>query len=157
MKDQWVKAFGKMTYGIYVLTAAHEDRRNAMIASWVSQVSYEPPLIAAAVHPNRFSHRLIEQSGSFALHVLTKEQKGFVARLMGSDPEEKFKGFDWQTGKTGCPVLKDCAAWFECRLNTQIQPGNHTVFVGEVIEVASVHSTNLLTTNDYRGQYIGKI
>ena len=39
MKDQWVKAFGKMTYGIYVLTAAHEDRRNAMIASWVSQVS----------------------------------------------------------------------------------------------------------------------
>ena len=42
-----MSAFSKMAYGIYVLTTAVEDKMNGMIASWVSQVSYEPPLILA--------------------------------------------------------------------------------------------------------------
>ncbi|MEJ2286300.1 MAG: flavin reductase, partial [Desulfobacterales bacterium] len=38
-----------MTYGIYVLTSCHQQEINGMIASWVSQVSYTPPLIMVAV------------------------------------------------------------------------------------------------------------
>jgi flavin reductase (DIM6/NTAB) family NADH-FMN oxidoreductase RutF len=59
MEKEWLAAFGKMSYGIYVLTTAFEGRINGMIASWVSQISYDPPLIMVAVHPNRFSHGLI--------------------------------------------------------------------------------------------------
>ena len=70
MKNEWLRALGKMTYGIYVLTTFYEKEINGMIASWVSQVSYEPPLIIAAVHPKRYSHHLIEQSGCFALHTM---------------------------------------------------------------------------------------
>ena len=51
MKEDWVQALGKMTYGIYVLTTCDEDEVNGMIASWVSQVSYDPLLIMVAVHP----------------------------------------------------------------------------------------------------------
>jgi flavin reductase (DIM6/NTAB) family NADH-FMN oxidoreductase RutF len=53
MQDQWIKAFAKMTYGIYVLTSGADEAINGMIASWVSQVSYEPPLVMVAVHPKR--------------------------------------------------------------------------------------------------------
>ena len=53
MKAEWINAFGKMTYGIYVLTSCHQQVINAMIASWVSQVSYAPPQIMAAVHAHR--------------------------------------------------------------------------------------------------------
>ena len=77
MKEQWIKAVGKITYGIYVLTTYYDDEINGMIASWVSQVSYDPPLVMVAVHPNRYSHHLIEQGGAFALHALGKRQQGY--------------------------------------------------------------------------------
>jgi flavin reductase (DIM6/NTAB) family NADH-FMN oxidoreductase RutF len=157
MKNDWVRALGTMTYGIYVLTASHEDTVNGMIASWASQISYEPPLIAAAVHPNRFSHALIEKSGCFALHVLARKQKPLVSKFMRFDPETKFSGIAWQAGQTGCPILADCVAYFECKLHTRFQPGNHTLFVGEVVNAAVLSDAELLTTLDYKGQYIGRM
>jgi flavin reductase (DIM6/NTAB) family NADH-FMN oxidoreductase RutF len=157
MKNEWVRALGNMTYGIYVLTTSHEETVNGMIASWVTQVSYEPPLIAAAVHPNRFSHDLIKQSGRFALHVLGKNQKYLITKFMSADPEAKFSGIDWRPGQTGCPVLADCVAFFECSLNTHVAAGNHTLFVGEVVKAETVSGDELLSTLDFRGQYIGKM
>ena len=157
MNTDWLHAFGTMTYGIYVLTTALESNINGMIASWASQVSYEPPLIAVAVHKNRFSHQLIKDSGCFALHVLDKGQRALVPKFMGSDPEMKFSGTSWQPGLTGCPILPDCAASFECELNTSIEPGNHTIFIGQVVKATTNSGTDPLTTLDYRGQYIGKM
>lgn len=156
MKTEWIRIFGTMTNGVYVLTTALEGRINGMIASWVSQVSYDPPLIAVAVHENRFSHGLVRESGLFALHVLGRHQKMMVSRFMASDPEAKFSGIGWKPGQTGCPILEDCAACFECRITTSIQPGNHTVFIGEVVNAMMISDAEPLTTRDYHGQYIGK-
>jgi flavin reductase (DIM6/NTAB) family NADH-FMN oxidoreductase RutF len=157
MKEEWIIAMRTITNGIYLLTTAHEDRVNGMIASWVTQVSYEPPLIAVAIHPNRYSHGLIEKSASFALHVIKKSQKNLVMQFMGSDSDEKFNGVDWQPGKTGCPLVKGCAAWFECQLRDHVQPGNHSIFIGEVMNAATESDEVILTTRDYRGQYIGRV
>ena len=157
MKEQWMKTLGTMTYGIYALTTAHEGQTNVMLASWVSQVSYDPPLIAIAVHPNRRSHELIETSGAFVLHVLKKSQKGLLTQFMVSDPAAKFKGIDWKPGNAGCPILKDCVAWFACKLKDRIQPGNHTIFLGEIVDAETVSHDPSLTTRDYRGQYVGKV
>jgi len=44
MKKEWLAAFGQMTYGIYVLTTRVDDVVNGMIASWATQVSYDPPV-----------------------------------------------------------------------------------------------------------------
>lgn len=157
MNTEWLHAFGTMTYGIYVLTTALESRINGMIASWVSQVSYEPPLIAVAVHKNRLTHQLVKDSGCFALHVLGKGQKGLVPKFMGSDPESKFSGTNWKPGLTGCPIIPECATCFECEINTSIEPGNHTLYVGQVVNVTTTSGSDPLTTLDYRGQYIGKM
>ncbi|MEJ2168730.1 MAG: flavin reductase family protein, partial [Desulfobacterales bacterium] len=116
MQNEWAEALGTMTYGIYVLTTFHDDEFNCMIASWVSQVSYDPPLIMAAVHQNRYSHRLIEKSNCFALHALTRAQSDFLQRCKGSGSSEKFTGIQWQRGITGCPVLSECQSYFECRV-----------------------------------------
>ena len=47
-------------------------------------------------------------------------------------------------------------AYFECRVKTSIQPGNHTVFIGEVVNAIMISDAEPLTTRDYHGQYIGK-
>ena len=156
MEKKWIQALGKLTYGIYVLTTFYDDEINGMIASWVSQVSYDPPLIMAAVHPNRYSHRLIEQSAAFALHMVAQNQGEYLARFKGDDPRRKFDGIRWEKGKTGCPILKDCIAFADCSVSAVYKPGNHTLYIGEILEADCFSDDNPFITSDYSGQYLGK-
>jgi flavin reductase (DIM6/NTAB) family NADH-FMN oxidoreductase RutF len=156
MKAEWISAFGKLTYGIYVVTSGYQEKINGMIASWVSQVSYEPPLIMAAVHIDRYSHRLIEKGGGFVLHVLAATQIGSLSRFKGPDANAKFRSLNWRKGQTGCPILADCLAYLECRLKQRYRPGNHTLFIGEVIDAGVLADEKPLTTGEYEGVYLGK-
>ena len=156
MKDEWIRALGAMPYGIYVLTSSHEKEINGMIASWVSQISYDPLLIMVAVHPDRYSHKLITDSGYFALHVLAADQSDLMGRFKGPDPKAKFSSIQWQPGLTGCPLLNDCLAYFECRVTAKYTPGNHTLFVGEVLSAQVIGKGNILSSQDYNGIYLGK-
>lgn len=156
MEKEWLAAFGNMTYGIYALTTAFEDKINGMIASWVSQISYAPPLITVAVHPDRYSHKLISKSKCFALHVISQDQKKFLKRFKGPDPLAKFLNLEWTKGKTGSPVINDCIAWFECEVINSFNPGNHTVFIGKVVNAKVISEKTVMSTADYEGAYIGK-
>jgi len=156
MENAWQQAFGKMVYGIYVLTTAHGEKVNGMIASWVSQISYDPPLVMAAVHPNRYSHQLIRQSGVFALHVIGKGQKALLARFKGPDPLAKFSDLEWRPGRMGCPILRDCVAFLECCVEESLRPGNHTLFIGRVVDGGLVADGVALDTGDYDGMYTGR-
>lgn len=156
MQDALIANMRQMTYGIYVLTTRHDDIINGMIASWVSQVSFEPPLIMVAVHPNRFSHDLIAKSGHFALHSLAREQKDLLSRFKGPDPAAKFSAISWHDGVTGCPILADCIGCLECRVTQTLAPGNHTLFIGEVVDAEFNKELTPLCTLDYEGCYLGK-
>ncbi len=156
MNDQLSRNLAQMTYGIYLLTTRYESTINGMIASWVSQVSFEPPLIMTAVHPNRYSHTLLNKSGHFALHILAKHQIDLLDRFKGPDTQAKFDSLSWSDGMTGCPVLADCIGCLECRIRYRIAPGNHTLFVGEVIHSIFNREATPLCTLDYEGCYLGK-
>ena len=156
MNRNWITAFSKMTYGIYVLTSAHDDKINGMIASWVAQVSYDPPLVLVAVHPSRYSHHMIEESGAFALHALGKEQGDYLGRFKGPDAAAKFDSLKWRHGKTGSPILDVCLAWLDCSVKQTLSPGNHTLFIGEVVDAGGGDGSEALSTSDYDGVYLGK-
>jgi flavin reductase (DIM6/NTAB) family NADH-FMN oxidoreductase RutF len=156
MEKEWLKALGKMTHGIYVLTTQHKSEINGMIASWVSQISYEPPMIMVAIHPNRYSHNIIAETGHFALHALGKSQADLISRFKGPDPSAKFESIPWFPGKTGCPILRICVSYMECEVNSRVSPGNHTVFIGEVKDAGSFSEEKPLNTADYSGVYVGK-
>ena len=157
MDNEWIQALGRMTYGIYVLTSSYKEEINGMIASWVSQVSYDPLLLMVAVHPNRYSHNLIAKSGCFALHALAADQSDLLGRFKGPDPLAKFSDIQWQRGRTGCPLLKECLAYFDCRVTAKYRPGNHTLFLGEVLEARMIAADgNALSSLDYDGVYLGK-
>jgi len=157
MDERCLQTLGSMTYGIYVLTTHHEKKINGMIASWASQISYDPPLLMVAVHPNRYSHELIKQSGSFALHILSRDQKDFLKRFKGPNPEAKFASLQWVRGKTGCPILKQCLGYVECLVRENHSPGNHSLFIGEIVEAQLFSHKDPLSTLDYEGVYLGKV
>ncbi len=156
MENSWIQAIGKMTFGIYVLTTAHETKINGMIASWVSIVSYDPPLVMVAVHPNRYSHTLIEKSGAFALNILDVQQKNYLARFKTTETDAKFTGIRWEPGKTGCPILNNCVGYIDCVVEERLKPGNHTLFFGKIIDARALNDQLPLTTLEYEGAYLGK-
>ena len=156
MIDHWQAAFDRLTYGIYVLTTHSEGIINGMIASWAGQISHAPPLIMAAVHPNRYTREFIEASGVFALHVLERSQTPHLKRFKGPVAAHKFNEIDWHPGQTGCPILEHSLAWFDCRVTQTYRPGNHVLYVGEVIAAGPGIDGEPLTTLDYEGRYTGQ-
>ncbi len=157
MEKSWQDVLARMTYGIYVLTTGKDANINGMIASWVTQVSHEPPLVLVAVHPNRRTNSLIRESEVFALHILGSHQQDFMARFKGPDPLMKFEGLNWKRGITGCPIIYDCVAMIECKLTETYQPGNHTLFIGEIVNGRVISEEPVLTTLDYSGTYTGRV
>ncbi|MEE4113561.1 MAG: flavin reductase family protein [Desulfobacteraceae bacterium] len=156
MNEELRNYLARMTYGIYVLTARYGETINGMIASWVSQVSYAPPLIMVAVHPDRYSHDLLQKSGHFALNILAREQKHLLTRFKGPDPRSKFDALAWHDGVNGCPILDDCIGSAVCRIQQTLKPGNHALFIGQVVEAVFNGPKRPLCTLDYEGSYSGK-
>jgi flavin reductase (DIM6/NTAB) family NADH-FMN oxidoreductase RutF len=156
MDENWAGALGIMVNGIYVLTCSHRNEINGMIASWVSQISFEPPLVAVAVHPSRYSHGLIEKSGCFALHAVSRNRPDLLKIFKGPDPAGKFASLRWSKGRTGSPLLNDCLAYVDCRVKTTLNPGNHTLFIAEVVDGRLVSRGIPLSTLDYEGRYTGE-
>ncbi len=125
-------------YGLYVLTAAHQDGRiSAGTVNWVTQASFEPPLVVVGVKTDSAGHALIKDTKAFALNVLGKGQQALAFTFF--KPAEKkgdtISGEPFRPGKTGAPILASTPAFIECSLETTVEMGDHSVFVGKVVDV----------------------
>ena len=132
-----------------LLTCIDEDgKANIITLAWAMPASIHPPLVVVSIAPARYSHGLIEKTKEFVLNVPTMEklkETFFCGRKSGRDVD-KFK----ETGltplparKVKAPIIKECVAHLECKLYKQVQAGDHTLFIGEV--VAAYADENVFT------------
>jgi len=149
-------ALKQLTYGVYFLGTKKDGGVNGMVASWVTQASFEPRLVAVGVKKERYSHNLIEKGKVFSLCVLGKSYKDRLHLFKGDKEtaESTISGVEFQKLETGAPVLKDCVGFMECRLVEAVQTGDHTLFIGEVIN-EGVNGGEPLTVADLEGHYYG--
>ncbi|MBI5197122.1 MAG: flavin reductase [Nitrospirae bacterium] len=133
--DAKKKALRMIQYGLFVMTARHQDKVGGGTVNWVSQASFEPPLIMAGVKKGSGLLEILQESGAFAVNVLAEGQKEIAGKFFkGAQMENgKINGLAYEDGKTGAPLLLDTPAFFECRVTDRIDRGDHTVIVGEVI------------------------
>jgi flavin reductase (DIM6/NTAB) family NADH-FMN oxidoreductase RutF len=131
-------ALRMIPYGLYVLTAAHRDGRvAAATVNWVTQASFEPPLVAVGVKADSGTHALIKETKAFALNVLGKGQ-GPLAFTFFKPAERKgdtISGESFRAGQTGAPILASTPAFIECTLEATVEQGDHSLFVGRVVDV----------------------
>jgi flavin reductase (DIM6/NTAB) family NADH-FMN oxidoreductase RutF len=118
MKQTIGKALGRIPSGVFVLTAAHEGQRDAMLASWVQQASFDPPAVSIAVAKGRPIVELIKSSKMCALSVLPEGDTSLMKRYArGTKPgEDPFSGVETITTPGGGIAMKSAVAWLECRL-----------------------------------------
>jgi flavin reductase (DIM6/NTAB) family NADH-FMN oxidoreductase RutF len=130
-------ALRMIPYGLYVLTTEASDGRvAAATVNWVTQASFEPPLVVVGVKADSVTHAVIKETGSFALNVLGKGQQSLAFGFFKHAEREgnTISGEAFTSGKSGAPILDSAAAFIDCRLTDTIERGDHSVFVGEVID-----------------------
>lgn len=137
--EQVAPALGKIPSGLFILTAAFEDRRTGMLASWVQQASFHPPMVSVAVNKGRAIMPLISDSHQFGLCQIPKDDKVLLRKFAsGIDPDEDpFLGFELIDGVTSSPVLASGMAFLECELVCHMDyEGDHDLFIGKIVNGA---------------------
>lgn len=123
---------------VTIVSVRDKEKVNFAAIAWVARASYKPHLITVSVHPDRYTHKLLENSEDFCINVLSEEQK-ILSTLAGTktgwkEDKSKLQEFTWSKGKyISAPCLKGCVACYECKKINSITAGDHTIFVGEVI------------------------
>ena len=129
------------SYGVYIVGSRNpEGDVNAFLGTWVTQTSFDPPMVAIAVKQGTTSQQMVAASGVFTVNVLETGQKDLAARFFKPVTRvgNKFDGLEFYTAETGSPILKDALSFLECRVVERIERGDHFVYLGEIIN-AGVH------------------
>jgi len=137
-------ALNQISYGLYVVGSAAGDEINGMTLNWLTQLSFDPPLVGIACQNSSYSRQLIDAGGVFSVNLIGQDGKGLLTRFikphrrvgekLGSAEGES----EYYTASTGAPILKEALSWFECRVVQAIATGDHTFYIGEVVG-AGVH------------------
>lgn len=147
------KALGRLSGGLYVVTARQDERASAMVASWVSQASFDPPGITVAVAKDRAIEALLQVGDRFVLNILREDNyqdlmRHFLKRFPpGAD---RFAGVNTLEGVAhGGPVLGDALAFLGCRVSQRMEGPDHWIIYGEV-EQGNVSDTEARTAVHHR-------
>ena len=145
------------TYGLHAVSVRHDDEVNAFTVDWIAQASFEPPMVMLAVENDGRSIGLMRASGRFAVNVLESGQRelaGQLGRRSRTHPR-KFEGVAHEEGQTGVPLLLDALGHLECEVRGELPAGDHTVFIGEVVEASVRREGQPLTLAETGFRYFG--
>ena len=141
----------KIPHGLFICGVRDGDDVNGFTASWVTQGSFEPPLVVMGVRADSSSHAIIEATKRFSLNVLRADQKNLAAVFF--KPQKglggRFESAPFTEGELGLPLLDDAVGGVECELVGSLKHGDHTVFVGAVKSarlIADGEALNLAST-----------
>jgi flavin reductase (DIM6/NTAB) family NADH-FMN oxidoreductase RutF len=134
------------------------DERNAMTASWITQLAQEPVLIGVGVDTVAVTHRLITDGGSFTINLWDAEDTKVFVKFSkpATDDGSSLNGRAVRPATTGAPVFDEAVAWMDCEVRHTLPLGTHTLFVGEVVDAAvNRPDATVASMSDTRMKYGG--
>lgn len=167
LPEEFNQALRKFTYGFYILTTRKkgeeltqrsEDYIAAGTVSWVSQVSFTPPLVMVAVQKQSDLNETISKSRVFALNFISSANQPLIQAFGGKTEisQNTLNGFTFEDGTTGAPLLTACPVAVECHLMDVIHShGDHVLFIGRVDSVTIRDENAKLVTDQEIGYVYG--
>jgi flavin reductase (DIM6/NTAB) family NADH-FMN oxidoreductase RutF len=153
----------KMPYGLYVVGSRSSDgqRRQLMTANWLTQVSFDPKVLAVSIEVRSLTHELIVSGACFTVNIVDRQDRAIVRRF--TKPVEvdlgrrTLNGFAFHDAPSGAPLLDQALAWLDCRVTGSVDVGGHTLFLGEVTNggFQKPEDTEALRMEDTRMNYGG--
>ena len=136
--DSLAAALGRMPSGIFILTTGVAGRTSGMLASWVQQAGFEPPMLTVAVRRDRYIAEWIAESGRFTLNQVGAGQKPLLKHFgRGFGPDESaFEGIDLLEDRPDGPILADAITYLVAEVAGSMESGDHRIFLARIIEGA---------------------
>jgi flavin reductase (DIM6/NTAB) family NADH-FMN oxidoreductase RutF len=143
-KKQVLRTF---TYGLYAVSCAANGEVNIFTANWLTQVSFDPPLLAVSVENDSKSLPMLLRSGTFTVSVYRAGDRELAGRLGKSAIQHpaKLDGVAYDIGAHGCPILRSALAWVACQVLRTVEAGDSTLIVAEVVDVGMIGEGQPLT------------
>jgi len=124
--DRTAQAVGRVVGALCVVTAQREDVETAMLASWVSQATFNPPGLTVAVAKERAIELLLNEGDQFVLNILPEGSdlwKQFVKNY--APGQDRFEGVETQQAANGARILSGAIAYLECTVKQRMECGDH--------------------------------
>jgi flavorubredoxin/flavin reductase (DIM6/NTAB) family NADH-FMN oxidoreductase RutF len=144
------QAMGRVIGSLCVITARREDVATAMLASWVSQATFNPPGIVVAVAKERAIESYLYQGDRFILNILAQGKslrKHFMKKF--APGEDRFIDIPTENADNGCPILTEALAYLECEVSQRMECGDHWLVYAQT-ENGKVLESNSLTAIHHR-------
>lgn len=154
IKKQTLRLF---TYGLYVIMCNDGEMVNGFTANWLTQVSFEPPLLAVSVENDSKSLPMILRSGKFTVNVLRSGQRELAGALGKSALKQpnKLDSVAYSIRTDGYPILHDALAWVACNVRQSVEAGDSTVIIAEIMDVGMLAEGQPLTMNEAGFRHAG--
>ena len=130
------KALRMISYGVYILTSKIESELSAATVTWVSQTSFEPPMLSVCIKRDSGSYKVVKKRRKFLLHILGEDQKDLAASFF--KPSEVKNGFingEKYEMKHDLPCIIAAPSYICCQVLDIVENGDHPLFLAEVKEV----------------------
>ncbi len=150
--SEFRRVLGHFATGVAVVCVrdpATEEPRGLTVSALCS-VSLDPPLVLVCVERSADTHGPLSEAGAFSINILDGEQERLSRVFAEGEAPGKFEGIAWHEEATASPVLDDALAWIDCRTWQAYPGGDHTIFVGEVVDGDARAGSPLVY---YRGGY----
>ncbi len=150
------KAMGAIGSPVVLITAAHNGQRGVMTINMLAGVTFAPPRACISLGHHSHTRSLIEQSGEFAINVVSPGQMELakqVGRTTGHKID-KYKAFNVEITEAtilNCPLVKQAHTTLECKVVNSVELGNHTLYIGEVVAYRELNEAGPLYL--YHGHY----
>jgi flavin reductase (DIM6/NTAB) family NADH-FMN oxidoreductase RutF len=153
-KKQALRSF---TYGLFAVSCADLGEVNIFTANWITQASFEPPLLALSVENDSKSLPMIQRSRTFTVNVLRSGQRDLAGKLGKSAIQhpDKLTGIEYTLGTNGCPILLEALTWVACEVRRTVEAGDSTIMVAEVVDAGIIGEGQPLTMNEAGFRHAG--
>ena len=146
------------TNGVYVITSRTTKAYGGATVTWVSQASFRPPLIMAAIRKDSNVFHCLSESGLAAIHVLASTQRDVAQRFFSPTrvSDGQMNGEPLTGGKISVPILQSAPAYVECRVRRILDDlGDHVIVILEVLEAECRQQTQPMTVAESPWHYGG--
>lgn len=168
-EENAVPALDMMNYGMYVVGSRGPMGLNVMAAHWLMQISFKPRMVALSIENDARTLANIRDTRVFTVNVMGSDSVDLIASfLQPANPHKvvgraannapvagKLAGVPHRLVATGCPVLQDALAWFECEVEGGLPVGDHTLVVGRITDGGQIKTGAPLRDDDLGWTYSG--
>lgn len=133
-ESPWAAPLGRVPSGIFILTVRHGDLETGMLASWVQQAGFEPPMVTVAVKQGRYVAQWLQDGAAFALNLVGAGETRFLKHFgRGFEPDQAaFEGLEVARTDADVPYLTEAAGYLACQPRQHLNSGDHCIFLAEV-------------------------